>query len=124
MFPVPNTKEDIMEFLALAAPKAKMKGGIFGTIGKRLVVVGIIVLILAVVAFLLGGGDGLAVALFFGICGGGPSVFLIDRDTLQWNKQARVWRAKFDQVMMKGRSLRGDAEFTQMLDYYDKQVNK
>ena len=34
-------------------------------------------------------------------------------------KMKNAWREKFDQVMSKGRSLRGDAEFTQQLDYYE-----
>ena len=52
--------------------------------------------------------------------GGGALLFLaLDVDTLKYNKLANVWRAKFEQVMIKGRSLRGDAEFTQQLDYYE-----
>ena len=34
-------------------------------------------------------------------------------------KLKKAWREKFDQVMSKGRSLRGDAEFTKQLDYYE-----
>lgn len=34
-------------------------------------------------------------------------------------KLKKAWREKFEQVMLKGRSLRGDAEFTQQLDYYE-----
>ena len=35
-----------------------------------------------------------------------------------------AWRAKCEQVLMKGRSLRSDAEFTQQLDYYESLLNK
>lgn len=126
MFPVPNTKEDIMEFLALAAPKSRMKGGIFGTIPKRIALVIIITIILSVVTYpILPVEENMimGLVLFMGFM---SCIFVtqIDQDTLKWNKQARVWRAKFDQVMMKGRSLRADAEFAQMLDYYEKQVRK
>ena len=34
-------------------------------------------------------------------------------------KLKKAWREKFEQVLLKGRSLRGDAEFTQQLDYYE-----
>jgi len=133
MFPVPNTKEDIMEFLALAAPNSKIKGGIFGTIPKRLIVMGILAVIIIFVFYLIdppghyypsgspSGGLPLVGGFFvigFAIFGS----FKIDTDTLQWNKSAAVWRAKFDQVLMKGRSLRADTEFTSMLDYYENSV--
>ena len=39
-------------------------------------------------------------------------------------KLKNVWRAKCEQVLIKGRSLRGDAEFTQQLDYYENLLNK
>ena len=124
MFPVPNTKEDIMEFLALAAPNSKFKGGIFGTLSKRFLILGILLAIIVGIAVYNDPGDGRAIiptcilGLFIVIIG----ALLIDRDTLKWNKKATVWRAKFEQVLMKGRSLRSDSEFTQMLDYYEKQV--
>lgn len=130
-FPVPNTKEDIIEFLSLSAPNAKQKGGIFGTIGGRLKVLVIVLLPLALISFLIalimGGGDSWLAPLLileFGGMFGGIACFMIDRDTLLWNKMAQVWRAKFDQVMMKGRSMRGDAEFQQQLDYYEGMLNK
>ena len=48
----------------------------------------------------------------------------VDIETIRWNKNADVWRAKFDQVLLKGRSLRGDSEFTQQLDYYESLLRK
>ena len=53
------------------------------------------------------------------LIGGLTAIFLVDRDTLKWNKDARVWRAKFDQVMMKARSIQGDSEFQKQIDYYE-----
>lgn len=123
MFPVPNTKEDIMEFLALAVPNSKEKGGHFGTVPKRLM---ILIPILAVIAILLwiiiGGEDGALFAFMVVFWGGMLSAaiaFGFDRNTLRWNKMAAVWRSKAEQVLMKGRSLRADLEFTKMLDYYE-----
>ena len=40
LFPVPNTKEDIVEFLALSAPNTKIKGGLWGSLIGRWIVVG------------------------------------------------------------------------------------
>ena len=49
--------------------------------------------------------------------------FEIDQDTIRSNKIANAWRAKFEQVLIKGRSLRGDAEFTRQLDYFESLIN-
>lgn len=51
-------------------------------------------------------------------------MFIFPTESARWNKRAEVWRAKFDQVLMKGRSLRGDPEFQRQLDYYEGVVNK
>lgn len=132
-FPVPNTKEDIMEFLALAAPNSKLKGGkYFSSISGALK---LLIPINLIIFFALGffieqfnhdfDNDGMG----YGISG--CIVFFIDMfsafilmDISKSNKTPMIWRAKFDQVLMKGRSLRADAEFTQMLDYYENIVNK
>lgn len=126
MFPVPNTKEDIMEFLALAAPNSKYKGGIFGTLPKRLMILGGILLIAIIMTAILTNFQGIFVGLVVMYGGAGCIIgaYNIDKETLQWNKKAVVWRAKFDQVLMKGRSLRADSDFTRMLDYYENQVYK
>ncbi len=135
MFPVPNTKEDIMDFLALAAPNSKIKGGIFGTIPKRLIIMGILAVIIIFIFYLLdppghrysSGSDSGALPLVGGLVVVVLAIigsFTIDTDTLKWNNRAAVWRAKFDQVLMKGRSLRGDTEYTNMLDYYENLLNK
>ena len=47
-----------------------------------------------------------------------PDVYIGDKNFAE-EKMKNAWREKFDQVMSKGRSLRGDAEFTQQLDYYE-----
>lgn len=125
MFPVPNTKEDIIEFLALAAPNSEKKGGIFGTIPKRLMVMGLLVFILGLMGYIMSGeGSVIGSIIVWGGMLAAAVAFLVDRDTLKWNKNAEVWKAKFDQVMIKGRSMRGDAEFSQQLDYYESLFNK
>lgn len=129
MFPVPNTKEDIIEFLALAAPNSKEKGGFFGTIPKRMLVVASIIVVVIIIGLVFADDSDdrfLAIIwpLLVGILGGLPLVIETDKDTLKWNKNAAVWRAKFDQVLIKGRSMRGDSEFTQQLDYYESLFEK
>lgn len=137
MFPVPNTKEDVIEFLSMAAPNSKPRVGfIWGTKLGRLIL-SVIVLALVLFAYIYYFWDssmdyseddkvmrivGLFIAFFFtagimlGICSEA------DTDAFHDYELAKAWRAKFDQVMMKGRSLRGDAEFTHQLDYYEGKV--
>ena len=131
-FPVPNTKEDIMEFLALAVPNSKTKGGLWGTIIGRIIllIIAVVVVFLLCVIFgpegnrrdasgtLIGTGLAFFIALF-----GGAIISEVDKGTIRHNKMANAWRAKFDQVMIKARSLRGDPEFTQKLDYYENLMN-
>ena len=121
-FPVPNTKEDIIEFLTLAAPNSVKKGGLFGNIIGRYSIL-FVVLVIAAIAFYFFSEKNSEATFLFCIAPGVILIFVgankIDKDTLEWNKMASVWRAKFDQVLMKGRSLRGDPEFTQQLDYYE-----
>ena len=148
LFPVPNTKEDIMEFLSLSIPKAKKKGGILGTIYGRIILGLIILAIVMIVVNLflpdsytetrvIDGGllfkdeeitethnpkDFLYILGFGGFVVVCCLSIFVGNETLRWNKFATTWRAKFDQVLMKGRSLRADAEFTKMLDYYESQM--
>ena len=123
------TKEDIVEFLALAAPNAQKKGGFWwGTRVGRLLIVSLIVVILTIIVWICTSGQkdyGLYVfgTFFYACFMGFTSVLVIDKETLNHNVRAEVWKSKFDQVMIKARSLRGDPEFTQQLDYYEYMVN-
>lgn len=140
-FPVPNTKEDIIEFLALSSPNSQRKGGYLGTINGRIICIIAALLIILILTLVIGGEDGasyfalfLLIALFYyGMMKflslqedtniNMPSISLED-DMVRYNLRADAWRAKYTQVMMKARSLRGDVEFSKMLDYYEKQINK
>ena len=44
---------------------------------------------------------------------------IMDSKSFSEEKLKQAWRAKSEQVLIKGRSLRGDSEFTQQLDYYE-----
>ncbi len=127
LFPVPNTKEDIMDFLALAAPNSKTKGGLWGTIRGRIMILSILAVIVFILCLILepkdGAGTGAILVVLIAVYGG-MACTKMDQDTIRYNKRANAWRAKFDQVLMKGRSLRADPEFSQMLDYYENMVNQ
>lgn len=124
MFPVPNSKEDIIEFLSYALPNSKKKGGIFGSIAGRCAIVVSFAVILMIFISIIGGVEaGLLlgfIVLVFGIF----FSFFVGKGVLRENKIAQAWCDKFAQVMLKGRSLRGDSEFTKQLDYYDNLMNQ
>lgn len=130
--PVPNTKEDIIEFLSLAISNSKLKGGLWGTISGRLKILSVIaagVFVLCAIIGLVSNGFEemllIGAMLVFLIAGyGGIACFVSDQDTIRQNQIASAWRNKFEQVLMKGRSLRGDSDFQKQLDYYENMVNK
>ena len=135
LFPVPNTKEDIIDFLSLAVPNAKTKGGIWGTKSGRFLVVGVLCLVFAIaMGFITGGeheaGSFAAGFLIFGLLPGCFAMlfFAVSTSSINptfiHNELASSWRAKFDQVMMKARSLRGDADFQKQLDYFESLLKK
>ena len=132
LFPVPNTKEDIVEFLALSAPNAKKKGGfLWGTLLGRVII--FLIIMVPIVAYVIMNTDEknsignavennlLDVALFVATPLG-IALAYVDKASLDWNKKAEIWRNKFDQVLMKGRSLMGDPDFQRQLDYYENKV--
>ena len=132
IYPVPNTKEDIIEFCAMAISNSKTRGGLWGTTLGRIKIFAAIVVIGAILGFIcvINSGEDASEALgasfsfmlMFGVIGG-LVCFFVDQDTIRSNKIANAWRAKFEQVLIKGRSLRGDAEFTRQLDYYENLIN-
>lgn len=100
MFPVPNSKEDILEFLSLAV------SNINKSIGSASV-------LSTVFSFL---------AKFYtlGLAKTKPN----ESDAMLQSKRKKAWRSKFNQVMLKARSLRGDSDFQKQLDYYEQQIKK
>ena len=131
-FEVPNTKEDIVEFLSAAVPKAR--GG-----KKKLLQASHLLNLSVFVGFvvfgisaMIHGFDTPAYYMWIDIIAGAVSgymFFLLGRKyTYSPNspefKIAKAWRNKFEEVMLKARSLRGDPEFTRQLDYYEKMLNK
>lgn len=127
--PVPNTKEDIIEFLSLSCVNARYKGGFFGTFLNRLMILLGICFVIALIIIISDGFSGDAVSngfSFFVVFGIIAAVFsyIFNPEVIFWNKRADAWRAKFDQIIMKGRSMRGDTEFQKQLDYYQNEIGK
>jgi hypothetical protein len=123
-FAVPNTKEDIVEFLSTAVPKARVAKKNLVTISQAEPLCWGVGIGLATIGYLLfhwigalvGGGLGYMASLYL-------QKHSYDPDSVEF-KEAQAWRDKFDEVIIKGRSLRGDPEFTRQLDYYEDLLNK
>lgn len=131
--PIPSTKEDVIDFLALSLSNSKKKGGLLGTSKGRFILVGGMSLAVYIfwMSMFASSGDvnflgcailGFVLTLPVIITGIWLSVKK-GRTMLRENKVADAWEAKFSQVLIKGRSLRGDEEFTRQLDYYESQHN-
>lgn len=129
MFPVPNSKNGILELLALACSKAKYRGGLWGTITGRMKMYVAITLTIALIGVIAGliidREDVWVLVVLAPICFlmfGGFAFFVTNKDIIRYNKVAEAWHDKFEQVILKGRSLRDDEAFTQQLNYYESQL--
>ena len=117
-FPVPNTKVDIIEFLSTSVSLANKKVAYLKT--RKGFLVGVVIAGLVTVGIALLWVWGTA----FGAIGILYIVIAYYNQSFAEEKLKDAWRAKCEQVLMKGRSLRSDAEFTQQLDYYESLLNK
>ncbi len=134
-FPVPNTREDLLEFLSLSAANAKKRGGLLDQPFARYAMVIAafwlgFTLILAIGSketkgYPLGEalGAGFVMALIIG------SWFGIryakkggDKSVKEHNAMVSVWRTKFDQVMTKARMTLVRPEDVQTLDRLQREV--
>ena len=97
-----------------------------GTIPKRLMTYGVILAVLFILTIIFNPEHGKHYALYptlvavYGLLGFGCLTFFVDKSTLRRNKIAQAWRSKFEQVLMKGRSMQGDSDFQSQLDYFEK----
>lgn len=108
MFPVPNTKEDILEFLSMGASSLQDKIPFLNTYNGRVILYSV-----------LTGGWFYIIGLFTGWL-----KKLEDSDDVMKERRQKAWRTKCTQILLKGRSLRGDADFQRQLDYYEQLINK
>ena len=99
-FTVPNTKEDIIDFLSTSISLANKEIGFLDKKKNYFIVVVLAGIIIPVFGWLFG------------------FIFMMAKSFSE-EKLKQAWRAKSEQVLIKGRSLRGDSEFTQQLDYYE-----
>lgn len=109
-YPVPNSKEDLLEFLSISVSEANKKLSFMEQ--KKSVL--ILVLIAGIVLPFYGWGIGLLYLLY---------MMVVDKQFSE-EKLLKAWRAKCEQILLKGRSLRGDAEFTQQLNYFESLLKK
>ena len=99
-FPVPNTKEDIIDFLSTSISLANKEIGFLDKKKNYFIVVVLAGIIIPFLGWVFG-------------------AMCMDLKSFSEEKLKQAWRAKSEQVLIKGRSLRGDPEFTQQLDYYE-----
>lgn len=104
-FPIPNTKEDIIEFLAISVSSANKEIGFLDKKKNFFLIVLVAGIILPLMGWMWG-------AIF------------MQRKSFSEEKLRNAWRAKCEQVLIKGRSLRGDSEFQKQLDYYENMLKK
>lgn len=132
LLPIPNTKEDVVEFLSICIANSKKEGGVWGTkLGRVLVLGAILIVVCVVVSFIIGSIWGSKVAVWvtgYVLVLGAAWIFAYTmRATsaaIEHNYYVDTWKAKFKQVMLKGRSLRGDSDFQQQLDYFENIFNQ
>ena len=120
-FPVPTTKEDIMEFLFMAAPNAKKKKTFLSILGPALTVGLIVFALFFILGFVTAEkntiGDrlegGVILGIFFGVIGAAVGHGALKKrvePVRDQNKMADVWRTKCEQVIAKAKFiLREDA---------------
>lgn len=105
-YPVPNTKEDLLEFLSISVSEANKKLSFTEQKKNVLILVFLAGIVLPVTGWILG-------------------YFIMAQNMLFLEeKLVKAWRTKCEQILLKGRSLRGDAEFTQQLNYFESLLKK
>ena len=133
-FPVPTTKEDIMEFLFMAAPNAKKEGGFISKLSPALLggLIGFVIFfVLGFVSSVSEGigkafGSAFALAIFFGAIGAwiGHKSFKKKYEIIRdKNRMADVWRTKCEQVITKAKfTLRDDANSMSAINDIENQL--
>lgn len=105
LFPVPNTKEDIIEFLSTSVSQAKADIGFFNTMKGRIILT--ILLLISII--------------------GTPAIEDLysstNEATIKRNRK-KAWRTKSEQIIMKARSIQGDPDFQKQIDYYESLLKK
>ena len=122
-FPVPNTKEDIIEFFAISIAGANKKLGFFEV--KRnfyifiLAVCAISLILSLIISLIVDNFMVMSGVIYLGIIFGIICHFYLESKSYSEEMLKKAWREKFEEVMLKARRLRGDSDFTQQLNYYE-----
>lgn len=140
-FPVPTAKEDILEFLFLAVPNAKVNhsilakynGGLLGGIATFLFML-VIAILIEIIEIAQGGwrnfGIGIAFLIFFGSWISVVAGYICHRttkekhdDLVKKNKIASVWKSKCDQVLMKAKYVfSNDSQMLAKINNYESEI--
>ena len=128
-FPVPNSKEDILEFLSLAFPNAKTKGGILGSNVGIALTYALFVVLIAIVAVLFVDEDikleVMGGVLFFGFGFWFIPALMVSNSMKLHNHFTDVWKSKFEQVVFKATiSMSDDVNFQRMVKDYEMQKKR
>lgn len=144
-FPVPNTREDLLEFLSLAADGCRLQGGWRANPVRRFlwvagIFVGLFLLLFIgiyfaaaetwrgealVTRFLVAVGGGFV----FGMIFGAPFAFFYavkggSKADNKHNEFRQVWRDKFSQCMTKARLTLHDPKDVARLDELEREINQ
>lgn len=111
MYPVPNTKEEIIEFLSTSISYATQR------VNSSAIDHGMLKFLISVVSL-----GYYAMVLMMTSFNRSQKGELTEKEVRMERKKA--WESKFEQVLSKGRSMQGDTEFQQQLDYYEKKFIK
>ena len=111
MYPVPNTKEEVIEFLSTSISYATQR------VNSSAIDHGMLKFLISVVSL-----GYYAMVLMMTSFNRSQKGELTEKEVRMERKKA--WESKFEQVLSKGRSMQGDTEFQQQLDYYEKKFIK
>ena len=140
-FPVPNTREDLVEFLSLSAANAKRAGGITDTPYWRfcIIIVPLWIIFIMFSAYSIRnpessfygqslssqiGLDGMMALIVGGYFAVKHAKKGGNKEIKVHNEMRSVWKAKFEQVMSKARITLREPEDVAMLDRLEQEVNK
>lgn len=144
-FPVPNTREDLLEFLTMAADGSRLQGGVSATPVRRFLLVlgifvGLFLLVFLYIYFTANEtwqGESLVkrflvavgAAPIFGLITGAPFAFFYaakggSKANNLHNEFRQVWQDKFRQCMTKARLTLHSAQDVARLDELEQMIKK
>lgn len=131
-FPVPNSREDLLEFLTLSAANSKKTGGVTRSPFMRYLLAFLAMIASIFAARFIGrsifgrrsGLLGDVATDVMGSSGGAYALAKGNKQVTEHNQLADVWKAKFQQCMTKARLVLTDPRDIATLDDLDRQMGK